>query len=60
MKKIFENKKLLIWLIVLIIVIVGFVFFQLIPKHNVFIKAPGMHYQRQQVTAVKLQDSNVY
>jgi hypothetical protein len=58
MKKIFENKNLLIGLIVLVVIAVGFGVYQLIPKHNVFVKVAGMHYQRP-VTAVKLQDGNV-
>lgn len=56
MKKIFENKKLVIGLIVLALI---FAVYQLIPKHNVFVRVGDLNYARAAHTATLLNDGRV-
>lgn len=59
LKKIFGSKKLLVGLIVLAVIAIGLGVYQAIPKHNVFVKGPSMHYSRVGHTATLLQDGRV-
>lgn len=53
------KKNIKIIIVIVLLILTFCLIYSLIPKHDVFVKAPGLHYQRQQITAVKLQDGNV-